>query len=69
MPTAKILYIEDDFRNRLLVRRILEAYGYSVVEAENGALGMQLAQEIDPDLILMDINLPEMDGYEATARL
>jgi two-component system cell cycle response regulator DivK len=69
MPTAKILYIEDDFRNRLLVRRILEAYGYAVVEAENGALGMQLAQEIDPDLILMDINLPEMDGYEATARL
>jgi two-component system cell cycle response regulator DivK len=69
MPGAKILYIEDDFRNRLLVQRILTAYGYEVVEAETGKEGMRLAQEIDPDLILMDINLPEMDGYEATALL
>ncbi len=69
MPGEKILYIEDDFRNRLLVQRILTAYGYNVVEAETGKEGMRLAQEIDPDLILMDINLPEMDGYEATALL
>jgi two-component system cell cycle response regulator DivK len=69
MSNAKILYIEDDFRNRLLVQRILVAYGYTVVEAENGTDGIRLAQEVDPDLILMDINLPEMDGYEATARL
>lgn len=69
MSTAKILYIEDDFRNRLLVQRILVAYGYTVVEAETGTDGIRLAQEVDPDLILMDINLPEMDGYEATARL
>jgi two-component system cell cycle response regulator DivK len=69
MSNAKILYIEDDFRNRLLVQRILVAYGYTVVEAETGTDGIRLAQEVDPDLILMDINLPEMDGYEATARL
>jgi two-component system cell cycle response regulator DivK len=69
MSTAKILYIEDDFRNRLLVQRVLVACGYTVVEAETGTDGIRLAQEVDPDLILMDINLPEMDGYEATARL
>lgn len=69
MSGATILYIEDDFQNRLLVRRILGAYGYSVVEAEDGARGIQLAQELVPDLILMDINLPEMDGYEITKRL
>ncbi len=69
MPAATILYIEDDFRNRVLVRRILEAYGYAVVEAESGREGLKKAEEIIPDLILMDINLPEMDGYEATARL
>ncbi len=69
MSSAKILYIEDDFRNRLLVQRILVAYGYTVVEAETGTDGIRLAQEVDPDLILMDINLPEMDGYEATAHL
>ena len=69
MPGATILYIEDDFQNRVLVRRILEAYGYSIVEAEDGTKGLQMAQELVPDLILMDINLPEMDGYEVTTRL
>ena len=69
MPAATILYIEDDFQNRVLVRRILEAYGYAVVEAESGREGLKKAAEVVPDLILMDINLPEMDGYEATARL
>ena len=69
MPAAVILYIEDDFQNRVLVRRILEASGFTVVEAENGVIGLEKAQELVPDLILMDINLPEMDGYEVTARL
>jgi two-component system cell cycle response regulator DivK len=69
MPDQKILYIEDDFQNRVLVRRVLEASGYSIVEAEDGVVGLQLAQEMVPDLILMDINLPEIDGYEVTARL
>ena len=69
MPATKILYIEDDFQNRVLVRRVLEASGFSVIEAETGIEGIQLAQELKPDLILMDINLPEMDGYAVTAYL
>ncbi len=69
MPAAKILYIEDDLQNRVLVRRILEASDFAVIEAENGIVGLRLAQEVTPDLILMDINLPEMDGYEVTSRL
>lgn len=69
MPATKILYIEDDFQNRVLVRRVLEASGFSVIEAETGAEGIQLARKLKPDLILMDINLPEMDGYEVTAHL
>jgi len=69
MPAVRILYIEDDLQNRVLVRRILEASDFAVIEAANGAVGLQLAQEVVPDLILMDINLPEMDGYEVTSRL
>jgi two-component system cell cycle response regulator DivK len=69
MPAPKILYIEDDFHNRVLVRRVLEAAGFSIIEAESGPVGLQLAQEQTPDLILIDINLPKMDGYEVTRRL
>lgn len=69
MPAPTILYVEDDFQNRVLVRRVLEASGFSVAEAENGTKGLQVAQELVPDLILMDINLPEIDGYEVTSRL
>jgi two-component system cell cycle response regulator DivK len=69
MAAPTILYIEDDFQNRVLVRRILEASGFSIIEAENGKVGLKIAQEFVPDLILMDINLPEIDGYEVTSRL
>lgn len=69
MSQATILYIEDNPENRLLVRRILEAEGYTVVEAEDAPSGLKAAQSVSPDLILLDINLPEMDGYEFTARL
>ncbi len=65
----KVLYIEDNVANRLLVRRILEAEGYIVLEAEDGLSGIRMAQEALPDLILMDINIPGMDGYEATTKL
>ena len=64
-----ILYIEDNCDNRLLVRRVLEAEGYRVVEAEDGMAGMKWLQSETPDLVLMDINLPELDGYEVTKRL
>lgn len=67
--TKRILYIEDNPDNRLLIRRVLQAEGYEVMEAVDGQTGMQRAAEVQPDLILMDINLPEIDGYEVTARL
>jgi signal transduction histidine kinase len=66
---SKILYVEDNLASRMLVKQVLEAYGYTVFEAEDGLKGIQLAQEILPDLILMDINIPGMDGHEAAMRL
>ncbi len=67
--SKRILYIEDNPENRLLMRRVLMAEGYLVEEAIDGQTGLQKAEESPPDLILMDINLPEIDGYEVTARL
>jgi two-component system cell cycle response regulator DivK len=67
--TQTILYIEDNPENRLLVKRVLEVEGYRVVEADGGISGLKLAETMKLDLILMDINLPEMDGYELTHRL
>lgn len=64
-----ILYIEDNADNRMLVRRVLEAVGYRVIEAEDGSRGIDLLRSTTPDLVLMDINLPEVDGYEVTRRL
>ena len=68
MSNVRILYIEDDSSNRLLVRRILEAEGYSVTEATDGLAGLEMAARMQPDLILLDINLPEMDGYDLARR-
>lgn len=65
---ATILYIEDNFDNRMLVRRVLEAEGYRVIEAEDGVQGIERLQSQPPDLVLVDINLPEIDGYEVTKR-
>jgi len=67
--SAKVLYIEDNPDNRMLVRRILEAEGYEVLLAEDGWRGIEMARTMQPDLILIDINLPEVDGYEVTGRL
>lgn len=69
MSGPRILYIEDNFENRILVKRVLEVEGYVVLEADDGPSGMRIAEQEVPDLILMDINLPEIDGYEVTARL
>ena len=66
---AKILYVEDNELNRLLVRRLLEPHGYIVIEAVNGISGVKIAEQEVPDLILMDINLPLMDGHAATTRI
>jgi two-component system cell cycle response regulator DivK len=64
-----ILYIEDNADNRLLVQRILRAEGYQVLEAADGPTGLETAENSRLSLILMDINLPEEDGYSLTARL
>jgi len=69
MDEKIILYIEDNPENRLLVKRVLEAEGYQVVEADSGSTGLQKAERLKPNLVLMDINLPEIDGYELTHRL
>jgi signal transduction histidine kinase len=67
-PT-KILYIEDDPGSQQLVSRILQAEGYQVVLADNGLEGIQQAKQEQPNLILMDINMGDLDGYEVTTRL
>jgi two-component system cell cycle response regulator DivK len=71
MPASapRILYIEDNPDNRKLVRRVLEAEGYLVLEAPDAFAGLEQAIADAPDLILMDINLPGMDGYTSTARI
>lgn len=61
-----ILYVEDNYQNKRLVRKILSARGYTVLEAEDGHTGVELAMSQMPDLILMDINIPGLDGIEAT---
>jgi two-component system cell cycle response regulator DivK len=69
MPKGRILYVEDNFENRTLIKRVLEAEGYVVDEAGDGLTGIDMAVANPPDLILLDINLPDIDGYEATVRL
>jgi two-component system cell cycle response regulator DivK len=69
MDAATILYIEDNVDNRTLVRRVLQIEGYRVMEAESGFKAFEILRSEVPDLVLMDINLPDMDGYEITTRL
>ncbi len=69
MMGAKILYIEDNADNRLLVRRVLMADDYEILEAEDGFTGIALAEKEHPNLILMDMNLPEINGYDLTRQL
>jgi signal transduction histidine kinase len=64
-----ILYIEDNPDNQRLTKRVLEARGYGVQIAEDGPSGIALAREATPALILVDINIPGLDGYETTTRL
>jgi two-component system cell cycle response regulator DivK len=61
--------VEDNPDSRLLVRRVLEAEDYRVIEAGEALVGIEIAKTQRPDLILMDICLPGMDGLEATTRL
>lgn len=66
---SNILYIEDNPDNMMLVKRALEARGYTLLEAMNGFDGVAKAEKEDIDLILLDINLPDIDGYEVARRI
>jgi two-component system cell cycle response regulator DivK len=65
----KILIVEDNEKNRILVRDILQHFGYETIEAINGEEGIRMTQEHKPDLILMDMQMPVMDGFKAIKAL
>lgn len=64
-----ILYVEDNFENKLFVRRVVESMGHEMLEAETGLDSLVIAAERIPDLILMDVNIPGMDGLETTTKM
>lgn len=64
-----VLHVEDNSDNRLLVRRVLQAFGYQVIDAENANSAREILKTKRPDLILMDINMPDIDGYTLTNEL
>ncbi len=66
---SRVLHIEDDPRNRLLVRKLLAAEGHELIDAADGLEGVRCALSARPDLVLVDLNVPGLDGYEVTLRL
>jgi two-component system cell cycle response regulator DivK len=64
-----VLYIEDNRENRTLIRRLLAVEGYTVVEAENAIQALEVLKSVTPDIILMDINMPDVDGYTLTHQI
>jgi CheY-like chemotaxis protein len=64
-----ILHIEDNPENRILVRRLLQVEGYHILEAENAQQALQILSNHSPRLILVDINMPDMDGYTLTSKI
>lgn len=69
LSNVKILYIEDNLESRILIRRILQAEGYTMLEAATAAQAIAVVRRQRPDLILMDINIPDIDGYALTTHL
>ena len=67
--TQNVLYIEDNPDNTTLVRRALESRGYKLLSSPNGIKGVDMAESEEISLILLDINLPDIDGYEVARRL
>jgi two-component system cell cycle response regulator DivK len=67
--SKRILVVEDQEDNRRILRDLLASVGYEIIEAVTGEQGIALAEAQRPDLILMDIQLPGVDGYEATRRI
>ena len=66
---ATILYIEDNQDNRNLIRRVLEVEGYGFIEAKDATQALECLRAAPADLILMDISMPEMDGYALTSKI
>ena len=66
---SRILIVEDNAPNRALLLAVLKPEGFEILTAENGLLGVEVAQRERPDLILMDVMLPGLSGYEATRRI
>ena len=60
----KILLVDDDIKNSMLLKRFIEAEGYEVTYAHNGKVGLEIYKDLRPDLILLDINMPEMNGFQ-----
>jgi CheY-like chemotaxis protein len=69
MPTARILVIEDNMDNYDLVRFLLEQEGYTVLGAYDGRQGLAMVREQLPEIILLDLSIPEIDGWELAAQL
>ena len=65
----RVLIVEDHEDNRAILRDLLTNAGYDLIEATNGEEGVALAESMRPDLIIMDVQLPVIDGYEATRRI
>lgn len=69
MEQKVILHIEDNFHNRRIVRKVLTAHGYTIIEAEDGLSGLEMVRQLRPPLILLDIGLPGMDGLEVVEHI
>ena len=69
MPDYTVLIVEDNEKNMKVFRDLMQIHGHRTLEARDGPTGLEMAREHLPDLILMDIQLPVMDGYEVTRRL
>ena len=69
MPDYTVLIVEDNPKNMKMMRDLMRVQGYQTLEASDGPSGLDMARQHRPDLVLMDIQLPQMDGYEVTRRL
>jgi CheY-like chemotaxis protein len=69
MPAKRILVVEDNKDNMTLIVDVLSSFDYEVIQAVDGELGLELAKKEHPDLILMDLSLPRMDGWTATRHI
>lgn len=69
MPKVRILIVEDNEDNQELMRFLLERAGYDVISVENGLEGVEAARREKPDVILMDLSLPELDGWSAARQI